>query len=126
MALSALAIPKFLIPELRSLPRDMFNSLEAQDPGALPAILQRTLLVQDNAVGLDLDIYNSNAVAGTAIIILDNSVTITLAPGQAKSLENILFGRWTLQRAAAGVISVNLYWAGVSNDLLQILTKRMK
>jgi hypothetical protein len=103
------------------MPRDIFANVEVIDPGALPAIYEYFVSIASGGIGLDLDLFNANAVAGIATITIDGSVIVTLAPGQAFALDNVVFSRVRVQRAGAGAIGVNMAIAGASHELIKIL-----
>ena len=109
------------MPALRNIPRDIFANVEVIDPGALPAIYEYFVSIASGGVGLDLDLFNAGAVAGIATVTIDGSVVVTLAPGQAFALDNVVFSRVRVQRAGAGAIGVNMALAGVSHELIDIL-----
>lgn len=114
-------IPKGVLPSLRNIPRDIFDSIEAIDPGALPAYYTLIISIAEGGLGLDLSVNNSNLVAGTATLILNNSKVVTLIPGANFGLDNVLYTRLDVQRAGAEAISVNIRIAGVSLELLKLL-----
>ena len=118
---SSLSLPKGTLPALRNIPRDIFDSIEAIDPGAIPAVYTQFLQIANGGYGLDLSVNNSNLVAGTATLTIDNSKNVTLIPGAAFTLDNVIFMRLDVQRAGAGAISVNIRLAGISNELIKIL-----
>jgi hypothetical protein len=103
------------------MPRDIFANVEAIDPGALPAVYEYFVSIASGGIGLDLDLFNNNAVAGIATVTIDGTVVATLAPGQAFALDNVLFSRVRVQRAGAAAIGVNMALAGVSHELIGIL-----
>ena len=121
MALSSVSVPKGILPQLRNMPRDVFNNIEAIAPAVLPAVRRINLPLDDSAIGLDLDLFNSAAVAGTAAITIDKSRVVTLAPGQAFAMDNVLYTMVEVRRTAAAAISVNVAYAGVSYELLKLL-----
>ena len=117
-------IPKGVLPALRNIPRDIFDSIEAVDPGALPALYTLMISIAEGGLGLDLSVNNSNLVAGTAILVINNSKIVTLIPGANFGLDNVLFTRLDVLRAGAGAISVNIRLGGVSFELLDVLGGR--
>ena len=121
MAVSSLAVPKAIIPKLVDLPRDIFNSVEGIAPGALPAFVSILMNETYGGVGLDITLVNSGAVAGSATVIFDNTKIVTLVPGARFNLGNVLFMKVQVQRAGAGAILVDAYFAGVSYDLMRAL-----
>jgi len=122
MAVSSQSVPKAVIPALRNIPRDIFDTREALAPAVAPAFVYINMLTF-KGIGLDCQITNANAVAGNAIVTFDQTKIVTLAPGQTFTLDNVLFMNIRIARAAAAAILVDCYFAGISNDVLNLLMK---
>jgi len=118
MAVSTQDFPKSKIGNLRNVPRDIFFSLEANDPGALPAVTRINYSILEG-IGLDLDISNAAAAAGPAVITIDKVKVVTLAVGTRFTLDNILHSLIEIRRAGAAAISVSAYYAGISNEAVE-------
>jgi len=123
MALSISEIHKGAILGLRNCPRDIFDSVEAIAPAALPAVTQFFLTIRNGGIGLDLDLFNDAAAPGIAQITIDKSKVITLVPGQQLILDNILFSAVEVRRLGAGAVDVDMRFAGVSLELLELLRR---
>ena len=121
MALSSLGIPKDLIPKLRNLPRDLFNIQQNIDPGVAPGIQRLNMVSEQYGYGVDLVITNDSAAPGNATVIIDKSKTMNVIPGQTITLDNILYANIEVLRAGAAAIDVDLYFAGFSLNLLQLI-----
>lgn len=115
MSISKLEFNKRKIPNLANVPRDIFLSLEGIAGGAGVVILTTTQL---GGWGFDLDITNLAVAANPAILTIDNSNVVTLAPGQRFSLQNVIFTKLVIS-SLAGACNANLYMAGISLEALE-------
>lgn len=121
MSLSSLGIPKALIPQLREMPRDLFDTDQNIDPGAIPAITRINIPSQRFGFGFDLVITNDAAAPGNATVVIDKSKTLNVIPGQTITLDNIIYAMVEVSRAGVAAIDVSLYYAGFSLQLLQMI-----
>ena len=118
MAVSIAKVPKQKVADLRNVPRDIFDTLENNDPGALPAVTRINYETTYNGIGLDLDISNAAAAAGSATITIDKVKVVTLAPGTRFTLENVLYSLIEIRRTVGAVaVTVSVYHAGVSFEV---------
>lgn len=118
MAVSILELPKKVVANLRDIARDIFDTIEANDPGVLPAVTRINYQTDLKGVGLDLDISNAAAAAGPATITIDKTKVVTLAAGTRFTLENVLFSLIEIRRSGAAAITVSAYHAGISIEAL--------
>ena len=119
MAISTQDIPKGMIGNLRNVPRDVFFTLEGNDPGALPAVTRINYPTDLKGVGLDLDVSNAAAAAGNAVITIDKTKVVTLPPGTRFTLENVLYVLVEIRRAGAAAVTVSAYHAGISLEAMK-------
>lgn len=116
MAISIQGIQKNRIVFLRELPRDIFDSREAQ---AIVAPLRLFLSDTYGGIGLDLDITNAAAAVGAALVTIDKVKTVTLAPGTRFTMENVLYAAIEITRVVAGnAPNITMYFAGVSFEVM--------
>ena len=125
MSFASSSVPKAIIPKLVDLPRDIFNSQEAIAPlaGATTTINTSTT---DGGIGLDLTIINNAAALGPASCLIDKSKLVTLAAGARFNISNVLWMQLEIRRGAAGAVNVDVYYAGVSYDLLKAINPNFK